>query len=436
LDQTPSLFATQPHNVLLTSLVLTFEGKSEHVIPQIGYSAARLCRVEREIVAQPIVISTEGEQSADVAVIFDLTVPGWLPATTTARHGTAVVSNSYSLFATATYRTQVQAGFLWPRCLPALTRNSKVSAPRVEIEIVRHRVAPPVNTTGVFAAFPSAAFAVTARAGPASPIPNEVVSKMQILVSIPEFISTSDSTIPVSLKTRCTSPGLWASQINVEIDQLETVHRMPDDSYTARFPLPSEQPPQAPLLHQHPMNGLRTSGDQFDDIGPVIMTRSLLDPEVPSRFKLEDGDEGRLYTFTPEWSNVNLNVGIGHADLLPKLDSPFLHIRHTLRVAMHVAYNGGEDIVQFTLPLQFVVLPPGLTLGTRRPSLQYEYRPCTLPAYIQLFHDNGEAKADLSRGVPPAYKDTEEIPERKVDAPEYVPVGTQMLPLVVPDLLS
>jgi len=417
---------------VLTSLVLIFEGKSEHASSQIGYSAARLCRVERELVIQPIAISTEGGQSADVAVIFDLTIPGWLPATTTARDGAAVVSNSYSLFAAATYRTQGEAGFLWSQCLPSLTRNSKASAPRVDIEVVRHRVAPPVCNAGTSAGFPSATFAVTAKAGPASPIPNDVVTKMQILVSVPEFISISDTSIPISLKSRCASPGLCASQINVEIEQLETVHRMPDDSYTARFPLPSEQPPQVPLLHQHPMNGLRTPSGH---IGPAMMTRSLLHPEVPSRFKLEEGCEGSLYTFSPDWSTVDLKVGITADNLLPRLDSPFLRVRHTLHLAMHVAYNGGEDVVQFALPLHFIVLPPGLTVRTPAQSSQYEYAPCTLPAYIQLFHDNGEAKVDPLRGVPPAYKDTEDRPERKVDAPEYVPIGTQTLPLVIPNLL-
>lgn len=419
---------------MLTSLVLAFEGKSEHASSQTGYSAARLCRVEHEVVTQPIPISTEGGKSADVAVIFDLTIPGWLPATTTTRHGVAVVSNSYSLFATATYRTQVEAGLLWPQCLPSLTRDSKALAPRVEIEVFRHRVAPLLSDAGTFVAFPSATFAVTAKAGPASPIPNEVVSKMQVLVSIPEFISTSDTAISISLKSRCGSPGLCASQIDVEIDQLESVYRTPDNSYTARFSLPSGQPPQVPLLHQHPMTGLRT-GRRLEDSQPFIMTRSLLDPEIPSRFKLEEVGEGSMYAFTPDWSNVDLKVGIAPGDLLPTLDSPFLGVRHTLRLAMHVAYNGGGDVIQFDIPLHFVVLPPGLTVGAP-PQSPCEYVACTLPAYVQLFHDNGEAKVDHLRGVPPVYKDTEDTPELKVGSPEYVPIGTQTLPLVVPDLLS
>ena len=331
---------------------------------------------------------------------------------------------------------QVEAGFLWPLCLPSLRRNSKASAPRVGIEVVRHLVAPPVSDAGRFAAFPSATFAVTAKAGPGSPIPNEVVSKMQILASIPEFISISETAISIALKARCASPGLCASQISVDIDQLETVHRMPDDSYTARFPLPSAQPPQIPLLHQHPMNGERIYSGQLEDIEPVMKTRSLLHPEVPSHFKLEESGDGSTFTFTPNWAKVDLKVGIAPNDLLPKLDSPFLQVRHTLRVAMHVNYNGGGDVVQFALPLHFVVLPPDLIVERPPKSLQYEYAPCTLPAYVQLFHDNGEAKVDPFRGVPPAYKDTEDLPERKVDTPEYVPIGTQTLPLIVPDLLS
>jgi len=214
---------------------------------------------------------------------------------------------------------------------------------------------------------------------------------------------------------------------------------MPDDSYTARFPLPSEQPPQVPLLHRHTLDGLHTFSVQPADIEPVVMTRSLLHPEVPSRFKLEGDGEGGMHTLTSDWSNIDLKAEIALDDLLPKLDSPFLRIRHTLRLAMQVDYNDGEDIVQFALPLHFVVLPPSLTVRpshSRPQSSQYECAPCALPAYVQLFHDNGEAKVDPLRGAPPAYKDTEDIPERKVHAPEYVPIGTQTLPLVAPDLLS
>jgi hypothetical protein len=115
--------------------------------------------------------------------------------------------------------------------------------------------------------------------------------------------------------------------------------------------------------------------------------------------------------------------------------SPFLRVTHTLNIAIYVNYGDDKDVVQFPLPVNFVELPPNAAtrspspIGNIAPSRCYE--PLFLPAYTQLFHEDGEVRLDTSRGIPPAYRDKLEGEEdgsgkygRTVKKPELVPVGT------------
>jgi hypothetical protein len=55
-----------PTRLLLQSLELTFEGQTEIVTPQLGYSAVRLCSFSRELVSNgPTELCDEGEDSAE-----------------------------------------------------------------------------------------------------------------------------------------------------------------------------------------------------------------------------------------------------------------------------------------------------------------------------------------------------------------------------------
>jgi len=85
---------------LLTSLVITFEGSSEHFAEGQGYTAKRLCSVSQTLVvrAQPVAVPSTPEHK--VAIVFDLAVPGWLPASLKSKHATTAVT-SYALYAKA-----------------------------------------------------------------------------------------------------------------------------------------------------------------------------------------------------------------------------------------------------------------------------------------------------------------------------------------------
>ena len=88
--------------LLLQSLTVTFEGQSEVIIQDIGYAPIRLCSVTRELApSEPPDLSNDGHEDSDKPctwnIVFNLPVPGWLPATS----AFAVAGTRYSLFATA-----------------------------------------------------------------------------------------------------------------------------------------------------------------------------------------------------------------------------------------------------------------------------------------------------------------------------------------------
>ena len=66
---------------MLQSLVITFEGQSETVTAETGYSASRLCTINQELVCEPAELSAETSEDTDGPsvwnVVFNLTIPGW-----------------------------------------------------------------------------------------------------------------------------------------------------------------------------------------------------------------------------------------------------------------------------------------------------------------------------------------------------------------------
>ncbi|KAG8833384.1 hypothetical protein FRC17_010780, partial [Serendipita sp. 399] len=168
--------------------------------------------------------------------------------------------------------------------------------------------------------------------------------------------------------------------------------------------------------------------------------------------------------------------------IAPTMQTPYLRVGHLIRISAYFSFEDAEsgnvvkDMIRFELPLCFVVAPPTTTttaINTNRSTtagLQPEealptltasvYRePSTgssssvnettllstvdpiLPAYSQLFHEDGEARIDTARGVPPVYRPSTPssspnqpqqqvlLPEGEVviSKPELVPVGTTVI---------
>jgi hypothetical protein len=371
--------------ILLTSLVVTFEGKAEHQRVGRTIKSVRLCQVSQELIDKPIELShqpvyCDNDMSGDDAnddvgagtgnettygLIFDLlTIPGWIPATlratdsnndTNDTHRSHITKysqqsaslTSYSLFATATYQvlypeTQLtwsdtfdaigfgEIGKLFQACVPMTVseslaatssrhdgNNSTVQANPIDIEVVRcisppHRSCSPRTLTSngndaPKSLFPPTIYRISSHTKEGeSPIPNDVVSKFEVVASAPRFVGMDESRIPITLKLRCdlgerttsttvsgelvdtgtadlnevsqpfaTNPivdGTLAIQrIEIDLDQDEEYSTEVPEEYKSHFSLPPEQPPAFPLLHStYPST---TTGNNSDSDAASIQRR-------------------------------------------------------------------------------------------------------------------------------------------------------------------
>lgn len=474
--------ARSAKSIVLTSLMVTLEGKSEHERAGEAYSAVRLCTVSQQLVESPVTLHiNDNHHATHYDIVFDLlTIPGWLPPSFNAIDNDTYLtsSTSYSLFATATYRVDGSSqsfstlGSIFHGCTPMWSRDHKAEADRVEIQLIRHLVPVPPPRLTESSLFPHTTFSISAQAKESSPIPNEVVSNLETLCSIPSFVATNETTIPIVVKTRFKGvlpEGVDRSELSIEwmeidLDQHDHFRSRPDDQYTSRFALPSQQPPTHPLLHRNQWDDSSMFGLLWNDSRDRkwTKTKSIMKEDSPSSFYLQtsDGSTG-AHPLGADWSVIKMNAQLNTSareDILhgsqmgkscdfvaPLIQSPFHRVTHTLRVSAFVTYQGTkQDIIQFSLPVHFVVVPQSpshdspLSNGplagvTQRIPLSiptHQYQPLSLPAYAQLFHDDGETRVDASRGVPPAYKDNggDDV-GRKVTKPELVPVGTQSIDL-------
>jgi hypothetical protein len=412
-----------------------------------------------------------------------LTIPGWLPSSLNATDNDTylLASTSYSLFATATYRVDTSShafstfGSILHGCTPLWSHDRKVEADRVEIQLIRHLApVPPVRPTED-SPFPLTAFSISAQAKECSPIPNKIVSNLETICSIPSFVGINEPTVPIVVKARFKGAfpdgmdhsGLCIERMEIDVDQHDYFRSKPDDQYTSRFAIPSEQPPTHPLLHRNLWDNSSVFGLLWNDERDRswTKTRSIMKPGAPSSFYLQSPNgSSTSHSLGNDWSVIKMNAQLdtsGRETILhgsqlgntcgkisPLIHSPFHRVTHTLRVAAFVTYQGTkQDIIQFSLPIHFIVtadsvsaeLSPDasrdVTSTQRIPNsiaTVPQYQPLSLPAYTQLFHDDGEVRIDASRGIPPAYRDKLADGDdvgRKVTKPELVPVGTQSIDL-------
>jgi hypothetical protein len=204
-----------------------------------GYAAVRLCTVSKELVSKTTVeLSNEDaeddEQPCTWHVMFDLPIPGWLPASD--RYGDSrqgFSGTQYSLYATVKCTNAEDTSFgpsSWVSalCNPFSSRNKVVHAARCGITLNRFAF-PPSSSASRAPAF----YAVTPRAGTPRPednphpIPEEIMSKVELLASVPDHISLDDEKIPFALSIRASSLSedqaakLRVSRMSLELKQVE-----------------------------------------------------------------------------------------------------------------------------------------------------------------------------------------------------------------------
>ncbi|KAF8643826.1 hypothetical protein AX16_008844 [Volvariella volvacea WC 439] len=448
-----SLFERRrPVRLLLQSLVLTFEGQTEIITPRIGYSGLRLCSVSRELApVVPLELSNEGHEDDPLParwdVIFNIPIPGWLPASS--KYGVEDVGTSYALYATAKFVSLDDHSSGWSfaaLCTPFRSRTKVVETIR-KVTIRRFLTTPSTERINI----PAVTYLVNCpkKVAPEGPhIPPDVLSKVQVLASVPEYVRLTDDTISLILRLRTKDldeaecKKLQVVSFSVDIFQRERFRQSPSSSFTDRFkiPPPSMQPPEVPLRQAHPFSLMYDAGMYLPLSTSDTSARSfsLLPPEESGQYALA-GDNyvfanDATPTTTPTWYTLEATIpflteGIaadrhwewaGLPAIRPTESGPLSSFTHDLSIALTLSYDlpSGEKVqekLDFVIPLHFGHAPPQLTPPTLTPLGMNEitgthacapslpvltpYVP-TLPPYSQLYDDNGDRKIDYSIPLP------------------------------------
>ena len=135
-------------------------------------------------------------------VVFSLPIPGWLPASST--FGVEEIGIQYALYATATYVNLDQGPSTWgisTLCSIFRSRVRSVTARKV-INLRRFMFAPSASP----AVPPLVNYLVRAPTLPEAEgkrrIPPQILTKIHVLASLPEYVDMESQTIPLTIRMR------------------------------------------------------------------------------------------------------------------------------------------------------------------------------------------------------------------------------------------
>ncbi|KAG8816553.1 hypothetical protein FRC17_000285 [Serendipita sp. 399] len=408
----------KPQPALLTSLVLTFEGSTEHYAKGQGYTATRLCSLSHSLVVRASPVAIPSTPDHKVAIIFDMAIPGWLPATLNPEdhqgHATKVQTR-YRLHAKAIYQSEESSG-LW---LGSKTKYRDAKA--VEVNVRRHRTTSAPKRC--IYAIPSRSLVPINSLPTSKGIPKEVKAAIQARATIPNYIDLNDhsgrktdddedeqAALELRLDLGCDLPGLTVHKFGVRYIQASTYSTTPDADFKRVFPLPTQQPPTVPLLTPHELDSLYMAGITFPANALRVDKDDILSSERPSVFNMQEGEQG--HALDKESSSITVPLYLDRRArglVKPSYVSPYVHVVHRLFVDLELRYqDGGHERVGFFVPLpvydgpNFVSSPSSTTTPEAEEVEEAAPRLSTsssssiegplLPAYVQLYHSNGEAK--------------------------------------------
>ncbi|KAF9260669.1 hypothetical protein L218DRAFT_962250 [Marasmius fiardii PR-910] len=443
---------TRKTDLLLQSLELTFEGQTEVHAGDMGYCSTRLCRITKQLVQQePVLLSTDGilndSEPCYWNMVFNLTVPGWLPAS--AGYGPdGTLGVTYNLFATAKFvilnsRSRCDS---WTTGISSLCSSIWPPERVVDAEkriIVRRFASPPSSSTEgpvientTFLIKPE----VQLPAEASKPyIPLDVWSKLQILVSVPEYTDTKSEKLPFTLRIRTMNmksedrKRLQFMGFSIDVHQKEKCRQTPTAEYATRYSLPTEQPPALPLRRPHRLGYVYESLSITPSHGGGEQARtfSLLSPASNGQYQAEgpnyifaDTEIESTSWFTlqcavplssPDASHVDsTSYWAGNSVRRPTSVSPLLSIRHQVSIRLTFGYDCPDlegtawEAFAFNVPVRFERIAQKLPKPTITSSIslfassvtgeaiQQEETSCppVLPAYSELFYANGDRKLD------------------------------------------
>ncbi|EIW67223.1 hypothetical protein TREMEDRAFT_64469 [Tremella mesenterica DSM 1558] len=426
---------------------LLLEGKSEYHDESGRYTPLRLwsTTVDLATPSEPLVLPSQDYARPhlarfQVAIPFDLRLPGWLPPT----HSSANTVTSYGV--------QVQCTIGWvdlssPLSIP-MTRSAALShsslSTNSSIEI---KPTPAIRTRRLDSLFSHSSLQLSSihkSQSKFAPItvrrhrlpsavrghvyvpgerhytikPNESTCPVECVVTVPEWVDVhgDERSIKISLRVRARRDAILQGdasmdidggdeiltnllELGMEVEELERVSSTPATSFMSANPLPSNQPSvhsseHALLNPSHYANAIcfdSTSGTAHK----AQKSRQCLLADDGTQRNFFFAKEG-LGLCGDKWRKVNVVLPMP-ADALGKgsatggrpqaeVEGPFLRIRHSLKIKL-VCKNTGADVdtmVLLSTPIRFGTCQDTLPLSASSRS--------QLPPYIQLFHENGDLR--------------------------------------------
>ncbi|KAJ2920442.1 hypothetical protein H1R20_g16654, partial [Candolleomyces eurysporus] len=394
-------------------------------------------------------------------IVFNLPIPGWLPSSATL--GMEDIGIRYGLYATAKFINldSEQSASSWSFatfCTPFRSRIRSIDS-RKQITVRRYVLPPHVNrpTTGVVNYLVNSHSPSEKTDGSKKRIPADVLSKIQVLASVPEDVDVEAKSVPITVRLRTKDLAvaecnrLQVTEVGINIVQQERWRYRPSVSCLAQFPLPPRemQPPTVPLRDPHPISGIYDVGLYLgrEHSESVCRTFTLLPSKDAGKYQLsednyafatdaEQGDNPTWYTMeahipfvhtSPADLDLDIEDWAGPAVIRPSSSSPLFSVSHTLAISLTFSYDvpdsdeRARERLNFNIPLSFGrYLPSTPSVGSSpsilRPSDEaqpanhgnstesshpaFESPFSNLPPYSQLYDDNGDRKIDLSIPLP------------------------------------
>jgi hypothetical protein len=205
------------------------------------------------------------------------------------------------------------------------------------------------------------------------------------------------------------------------------------------YPVPPKerQPPDEPLLLPHPLGNMYEHGLAVPPLERSESTSritSFLPPDEPGSYRFAKNNYAFAGDATakdrPDWYTMEIAMPFvtertvdddaldwltDKVELQPTVWTPLFHITHEIALSVTLSYDqdGGEnrlyDRLSISVPIRLVhALPPSQIqrspLHYTQPSTPAMRAPClgsyTLPAYSQLYDEEGERRIDYSIPLP------------------------------------
>ncbi|KAJ7510097.1 hypothetical protein B0H11DRAFT_1957640 [Mycena galericulata] len=408
----------RPAHIILQSVLLTFDGQTEVIT------------------------------SSRWNIVFDLPIPGWLPASHDFAPGDLGAQTRYFLHATVKFLVlEDQRSTSWSLATFCSPFRSSARAMETSRTITLRRfVEPPTDEPTPPGLINYLLSTPTQESDKGPCIPSNVLSKIQVLASVSKYIDVCDDTLSFTLRLRTKDledadcKRLQVTKFKIGILQEETSRRVTQPfGFQTRYPVPCEgsQPPNKPLFNPHSVNDMYRMGlyvAPTSDATSMTCRSSLLPPGEAGVYQLT----GDLHVFAEDavkdaatWYTLETSIPFVHAlplsregaewegapTVRPSVAGPLYDVSHSLKLTVHFTYDmpDSDEVASadmtFSVPLTFGRIAPPLPSRDILPALLHSMRlpdgtyprlppllpfAPNLPAYSQLFDSQGNRKMDAT----------------------------------------